>query len=329
MEAQKNKDKVFEIRDDFIRAAIFFYNVTKITLGEELPKIRVVDLSQKGAIGLHSGNTISIDKELENYGKKIFEGTVAHEFYHWAILSSGLRSNFEGGFDMRSYIEHGDNYLIPLRPLLIKYLPQPFLRINSIEEGAAEFFAAKFISKNENEIPINIFYTYFYENPSTVSQVRLDSIYYKKAKEVIKEVYTTYQKLNGLQPIETIDEPLKKAEFQINELIDKCYRIVPYSIKWYALHNIGRATVLFAYEIYKKENKNSEQLLKDLTLYPWETVEKVVREIKNDKNGELLKNTFSDLSEGFKEHLRGEEEKSSFIQKLVTKVEEFKKRIRS
>jgi hypothetical protein len=331
MQIQKNKELSFEIRDYPKDISNFYKKITNIDLGEKLPKIHVVDFSQIGlaAGGFQLDNKIFVEKDWEEYGKKVFEGVTYHEFFHWALWKSGLESSFEGRFYIQFYIDHGYNFAVPLRLLLIKDLPQYSAKINSMEEGAAEFFAAKLISKNENEIPKNMFYPYFYENPSTVFQVVFNSISYKRAKKAIKEVYTTYQKLNGLQTIPTIDESLKKAEFQINGLIDKFHKIFPNTIKWEALHDIGRVTVLFAYEIYKKENKNSEDLLKDLIFSTWETVEKVVREIKNDKNGELLKNTISDFEEGFKEHLRDEEKQPSFIQKLATKVEEFKKRIRS
>jgi len=331
MQIQKYKEGSFEIRDYPKDISDFYKKITNIDLGEKLPKIHVVDFSQIGlaAGGFQSGNKIFVEKDWENYGKKVFEGVTYHEFFHWALWKSGLENSFEGRFYIQFYMDHGYNFAVPLRLLLIKDLPQYSAKINSMEEGAAEFFAAKLISKNESEIPKNMFYPYFYENPSTVFQVVFNLISYKRAKEAIKEVYTTYQEFNGLQSIATIDESLKKAEFQINELIDKCYNLFPTFIKWEALHDIGRVTVLFAYEIYKKENKNSEDLLKDLIFSTWETVEKVVREIKNDKNGELLKNTLSDFEEGFKEHLRDEDKQPSFIQKLVTKAEEFKKRVRS
>jgi len=333
MRIQKYKEGPFEIRNYPKDISNFYKKITDIDLGEELPRIHVIDSSQMGsaASGFQLGNEIFVRKELEDRGKKVFEGIAYHEFFHWALWKSGLErksdseSRFEDKLYIQFYINLGYNFAAPLRLFLIKNLSQSFVRIDSMEEGSAEFFASTLISKNENEIPKNMFYPYFYENPSTIFQERFNLVSYKKVKKLIKEVYTTYQKFNGLQPA-TINESLIEAEFQIRELIDKCYELFPTPIKWGALHNIGRATVLFAYEIYKKENKNSEDLLKDLTFSPWEVAERVVREIKNDKDEEILKNTLSDFEKGFKKHLR--EKKPSFMQRLVNKVEEFKKRIR-
>jgi hypothetical protein len=332
MEAQKNKDKVFELRDYPKNASNFFYKVTKINLAEELPQIQVLSPSEmevKGAVGFQKGNQIFISKEewenIDRKGRKFLEGVVYHEFFHWAVLKSGFRSNFEGERLVELSPERNYRFALPLNVSLIRVEDKE--RINPIEEGTADFFAAKLISKNENEIPINMFFGYFYENPSTSFELNFNSVLYTKVRTAIKEVYTTYQKLDGLQSIVKMEESLKKVDFQMQELVDKYYNLVPIVSKKGALHGIGRVTVLFAYEIYKKENKNSEQLLKDLIYNPWEIVEKVVREIKRDKDKKILKNTISDLSEGFKEHLRGEEKKPSFIKKLVTKVEEFIQKI--
>jgi hypothetical protein len=307
MEKEERKEKAFEVRDEIHElaknASKFYKKVTGIDLSEELPQILILPTSEIGisVSGLQEGNKIIISKEWEDYGRKIVEGITYHEFFHWAVWRSDLRSNFNY---LQFYKDHEYNFSPHLRLLLIKEIPEYYVTINSIEEGAAEFFAAKLISKNENEIPKNIFYIYFHKNISNYYP-KFDPIYYEAVKTVIKEVYFTYQKVNA--------ESLKETESQIQKLIDKCYDLFPAPMKWYALHNIGRTTVLFAYEIYKKENKNVKDLLKDLTFSPWETVDIVVKEIKNDKNGELLKNTILDFSKGFEEdfklfekHLRNE-----------------------
>jgi hypothetical protein len=210
MQTQKYKEEVFELRDYSKDVSNFYKKVTNTDLGKELPKIQVLLTSQieEDLAGFQQDN-IAISKKLEDYGRKVVDGVAYHELFHWALWKSGLESNFEGRFYIQFYIDHGYNFAVPLRLLLIKDLPQYSAKINSMEEGTAEFFAATLISKNENEIPKNIFYSYFYENPSTVFQILLNSIFYKRAKKAIKEVYTTYQKFNGLQPA-AIDKSLKK-----------------------------------------------------------------------------------------------------------------------
>jgi len=321
METQKNKE-AFEIRNgfsDYIRnASKFFYEVTKINLGDEPTKIEVVQSSEIAPLGLHSGNKIIISDKCEKYGKKILEGVTYHEFFHWALWKSGFQDNFYGGkliklfleneygfvLPLEFFLENEYKFVLPLKFSLIKLFPEANLRINSIEEGTADFFAANLISKNENEIPINLYFGYFYQDPSTPYQIRFNSRRYEVLNELIQEVYTTYQKFNGLQSIITINKSLKEAEFQIKELANKFYEPSQTDIEMKILPDMGITTVLFAYEIYKEENKNSEQLLRDLVYSPWKTVEKVVREIKNDKDEKILKNAISDFEEGFKEHLR-------------------------
>jgi len=310
MEVQKSKE--FEISNYVKNAAKLYEKVTNIDLGEELPKIQVLPTSQidENRAGFQQDNEIAISRKLNEYGKKVVEGVAHHEFFHWALWKSNLENKFDGEGLTKLSLERNYRFALPLKALLIKEALGE--KINSIEEGTAEFFAATLISKNENEIPINIFYTYFYENPSTSYQLSLNSISYLRLKTAIKEVYTTYQKF---------DESLEEVEAQIQELADKYYKLFPNSEE---LHGIGRVTVLFAYEIYKKENKNAEELLRDLIYSPWEAVEKVIREIKNDKDKKLLKNTISDFEEGFKGYLRGKKENK----KELNGVEEFKNRSR-
>jgi hypothetical protein len=310
MEVQKSKE--FEISNYVKNASKLYEKVTNIDLGEELPKIQVLPTSQidENRAGFQRDNEIAISKKLNKYGRKFVEGVTCHEFFHWAIWKSNLENKFDGEGLTKLSLERNYRFALPLKALLIDEALGE--KINSIEEGTAEFFAATLISKNEKEILINIFYGYFYENPSTSYQLSLNSISYLRLKTAIKEVYTTYQKF---------DESLEEVEAQIQELVDKYYKLFPNSE---ALHGIGRVTVLFAYEIYKKENKNAEELLRDLIYSPWEIVEKVVIEIKEDEDKKILKNAISDFEEGFKEHLRGKKENK----KELNEVEEFKNKSR-
>jgi hypothetical protein len=304
MQIQKSREKTSKIRYADIKIALnFFEEVTGINIGKELPGIRIVPCLEIGAYGRQSGDKIYIAKELEVLGITAKIGVGNHELFHWAIRKSGLERTFE------SYPKGDYKIALPLRLLLVKYDLENGLIINAMEEGTADLFASVLISRKEDEIPKNIFYLYFFENPSTPQSLEWNQVQYKLVKAEIELVYSTFQSLNNAS------DPAHK----IYELLSAWPQLFNTS-KVSTYYDIGRVAMLLSYEIAKKEGETPKNLLGDLIFNPWGKLEEVVIKIGNDEGKEILKNALSDFSKGFdkKKRLR---HKYSFI-------EEFKERIR-
>ena len=81
----------------------------------------------------------------------------------------------------------------------------------------------------------------------------------------------------------------------IKRMVNKCKEILQKDDEEEVIPTVGKITVLFAYEIYKKEGKDVKQLLRDLVFSPLYVVEKVVGEIQGDEDKKLLKNAIYKL----------------------------------
>jgi hypothetical protein len=241
--------------------------------------------------GLHSDNEIWLPVELLGDDKKTRKSDFYHEYFHWVIhyAVKELEYNFEkrpelkNGFALRfwfSFVQFADT--------------------NFLDEGTAELSRAISISKNEKEVPKNL----FKELIIIINEEQLIDPYYQPIIDLaIKGFY------NGLQQIKkgTKDELLYGFSNEndlllgIDKVTNSCKLISKYlfgakEAYRYLYHSMGKIMVLFAYEIYKREEKDVKQLLRDLIFSPYGVVEKVAEEIRNDNNKELLKAALSDLT---------------------------------
>jgi hypothetical protein len=240
---------------------------------------------------------------LKFLGKNAEKGVAYHELFHWALRKSGLERTYE------SYPIGEYKIALPSRLLLVNYDLENVLRINAMEEGTADLFASVLISRKEDEIPKNIFYSCFFENPSTPQSLEWNQVQYKLVKAETELVYSTFQSLNDAS------DPAHK----IYELLSAWPQLFNTS-KELAYYEIGSVTMLLSYETAKKEGKTPKNLLGDLIFNPWGKLEEVVIKIGNDESKEILKNALSDFSKGFNKGKHSGHKYSS--------MEDFKERIR-
>ena len=299
-------------------------SLIKEVTGEEIidgPEIYFYSAFEKNlkAIGFQTENRISISQELLEHDKKTADFVFYHEFFHWAIRQLGNGFNGNHFYDVPNFSQ----FAFPFRFTLVKtmYKNNNKIRVNFLEEGTCDLFAATLISENKNEIPKNMFYLQFFQEPYGIKQFISNAQFQIRRKIAIREVYSTIREINGFTADEInkiIDEnkikeiPISKLN-EINKDIEKMDKVVIKCAEHFScspeaatcgFHQVGKLVDLFAYEIYKKEGKDEKQLLKDLINSPWDVVEKVAKEIKEDEKEELLKNVLLDTSLEFEGLLR-------------------------
>jgi hypothetical protein len=262
----------------------FFSSVTEEVLTDDGTLIE----RETSIGGLHSGNEIWLPVELLGDDKKTRKSDFFHEYFHWVIQHAIKKLKYN--FDECPELKNG--FALHFWLSFVR-----FAHTNFLEEGTAELSGAISISKNEKEVPKNLF------KELSTNKEQLSNFYFQYTIDSAIEGF-----YNGLQQIKkcTKDELLygfsdKDDLLGVNKVGSSCKLISEYAFGreeayHYLYHYMGKMIVLFAYETYKREGKNAKQLLKDLILSPYDVVEKVVREIRNDNNKELLKAALSDLT---------------------------------
>jgi len=311
MEVQKSQTKELYFSKLIEKASNSFEEASGRKLNKDILTIYFGELPF-GVRGVRRDNSIIISQDLLGYNEAI-QSIFYHEFFHWAISTSNIKSErFSCG-------PQGEIEFVP--PIL---LFSTFgisengkrLRINFVEEGIAEFFAATQMSKDKEEIPFNIFFNDF---ASVNNQFFLvengisekDVFYIEKFS--IEQVYETLKKINGfttyelyyavnkvgmdIEKLSSFFEDITYVKEMINNLNEMylSFGANPSAI----FHQIGKVTALFAFEIYENEGKDEKILLKDFINYPYAVVEKTVRGIKNSLNGNLLNETIFDFVVSF------------------------------
>jgi hypothetical protein len=309
------KNKKIEFSKDIEKAKGFFEEATGERINEN-PDIHFYSAFEKkarGTAGLQEGNKIKLPRELLRFNR-ITEFTLYHEFLHWTITKLGLREKFD---------ENLNNYklALPLRFSLVReVIENNIITIkNFIEEGTADLFAATLISKNENEILKNIFLLHFSPEPIDIDRIAYDVISEIRLSLATVEVYNTFRQIKGFTIDELMEIVNKNSIIRVDNekivyispssilskyvediphikrMVNKCKEILQKDDEEEVIPTVGKITVLFAYEIYKKEGKDVKQLLRDLVFSPLYVVEKVVGEIQRDEDKKLLKNAIYKL----------------------------------
>ena len=67
---------------------------------------------------------------------------------------------------------------------------------------------------------------------------------------------------------------------------------------------VGRIILLFGYKIYERDYQDAIQLLRDVLFSPYAVVERIILEIKDDKDKKLLQELLSEFSSEFAERIR-------------------------
>jgi hypothetical protein len=262
MEGIKNRKFFKEIQDGAENyaeeAKDYFEKITGEKLSEKF-NVYFCYLDED-TLGIQTGNLLLLSLKLTD--KKLIKFTVSHELFHFGIRALGKAEYFDRTPDYSSLA-------FPFWETFVDKSKGEGNK-NFIIEGAADLFAAKLISENENEIPKNIFLVHHFDDPS------LRDVF-------LAVVATTFCQIDG-----TTDDT-KRVE-KIKEIFSDTEHLLEF---------IGDTVILFAYEVYKKERKNVDILLKDILSSPQKTVEEVIKKFRNNVTGELFKDTLSDLSNEF------------------------------
>jgi len=247
------------------------------------------DWLERGGLGRRRGNEIIVNWKVSDSQKRKF--ITAHEFIHWYLDATKKQEEFDA---------------LPAESSPAYYLWKSFTnsnetttvrgrRINFIEEGLGNFFAASIVSRSASDI--NIARGIFLFHPLDFKSVEKvydalrnlkgspeDTVYIKEIREEIINLMLGFLCGKG------DTERAKKIEEDPSEQ-EK-------NIRYY----VGEIIILFAYEIYKKEGKDVNTLIKDFLLFssPQKIVEEVIQKIKEDANKEILNKAISDLKNGSK-----------------------------
>jgi hypothetical protein len=231
---------------------------------------------------------ISLSVEFLKNKETLVHG-LYHEFLHFTLRQSQINNPFK---ELPSLETHPFAHILQLTLMDTGEYP---ISSNFMEEGTADFFAPAILSKDNIEIIKRIF------NFKPLSFA------------LIKEVYLQLHKIEGFTH-ERIEELKKCAEKKgddfvsladaykedvenIKEMITKITSYCNDRIK--VPYLLGLSIILLALEMYKREGKDAKQLLKDLILSPWDVVENVKKEIKNDNEQLLLQDLLFDISKAF------------------------------
>jgi hypothetical protein len=263
------KEVIFAIKE----AKNFFEEITGINLKEE-PIVKISPRAKNGPLGRTYNNIIEIASDLLPEEGKI---VILHEFIHWSVGKTGKREIFDR-----------PPYSYPLAFPLWLTLTKKFddgMQLSFIEEGIADFFAAVLASKDKSEIPRNTFFFYSDEM--------------RKLRTAVKEVYFTLSRINGNYEKDKLEEDRE----MISDLIKELSSMFSFSEKTATVY-VGRIILLLGNEIYKRNYNGAAQLLEDMLSSPYSVVDKIILEIKNDKERELLKGLLSKFSSEFAQHMR-------------------------
>jgi len=262
-----------EAVSDIKEAKNFFERITGITLKEE-PIVKISPRAKNGPLGRTYNNIIEIASDLTPEEEKI---VIFHEFLHWSIGKTGERRIFDE-----------PPYGYPLTFSLWFALTKRFdngMQLSFIEEGIADFFAATLASKNKDEISKNIFFFYSDET--------------EKLKVAIKKVYFTLSRINGNSKRDEFEEDIKT----LSDLTETLSSMFSFSNKTATVY-VGRIILLFGYKIYERDYQDAIQLLRDVLFSPYAVVERIILEIKDDKDKKLLQELLSEFSSEFAERIR-------------------------
>jgi hypothetical protein len=305
----KYKHNKIDLSKNIEKAKDFIEEITGERIKKK-PTIRFFPISANEAnivVGYFNRRKMEIllSKELLNSYKYLIS-TFYHEFFHFATKVLKFY-HFEEIPDLATH-----KFALSLRLLFVKEFPSEEMGINFIEEGTAQLFAATLISKNEKSIPKNMRWQWS-RGWSRFERKCPQSWFYP----ALRDIYTTLHQINGVTKEEfakiidrnSVIKPRNINKISMKKLYNcisdtrylketatkymiKYHKQVPIRDHWIITsfgYEVGDAITLFAYEIYKKEGKSVKQLLRDLIYSPYDVVEKVVREIKNDKTQKLLK----------------------------------------
>jgi len=244
-----------------------------------------------GLAGFRDEDTIAIAIDFKDEKEKYY--TFYHEFFHWAVhqrlkkeyILDKVATDYPLTIFFIRLIEEAEANKVhhPTGEKIKSVFNNKTwtLNLKFMEEGACNFFAGMLISKNESEIPKNMFLFL--------------SVKKEKYISAIKKVYSTLYSVNEVLSSKDIDNILA--------LFDEFSKYSFYDT-WTIKTTIGSIITLLAYEVYKRDGKNAKQLLKALINSPLGVVEEVVKEVKKDKKEELLRNAVSDISNEFAHYIR-------------------------
>jgi len=288
------KSKNINLSEYFKTAKEYFEKVAEVKIIQQ-PTLSLSPTSQLRidglpVLGLQYNNTLMVSQEIalqidnEDVTKIVFY----HEFFHWALLQLGEKNGFKKIsrncasalllLTLLGEEQKGDEHNFSSEEVIKRVFTERRIRLNPnfIEEATCDLFASILISKNEQEMLRNMFFF----------------CPYRKLKELnffIEKVATMFSQIN-----ECNTEDIIRI---INEISNRFSN----NLSAAAIY-IGRITVLFAYEIYKENQKDINKLLRNLIYSPYKTVEKVIMEIKKDKEKRIIQNALSDVSSSFFEN---------------------------
>jgi hypothetical protein len=288
MQTPEERELEEKLSGHFEKATSLFKEITGKKVKK--PKIHILSTEENKGIDCFykDGKIYLLRRWLEsNKQSKYFD--FYHELFH--AFMEQTKNHFE---EIPNPDTHRFAFL--LRVSLVKNFDYKGNKtyVNFISEGVANLFAAMLASSHENEIFVNLFSQ---GNKETFGMNFVAKEVYNtllQINEVTKDKVRGIDKKGNLSeghidyiPIDKLSEFIDDANDieNIKKLITNCNAPL-FKSEWGSFHYIGTAIVSFAYKIYEKEGKSAKQLLRDLTLTPWDVVEKTIIEIR--ENGELL-----------------------------------------
>jgi hypothetical protein len=280
-------------------AESFFEEITGKKINSK-PEIRI---NSEGLASFVSGNEIWITKaDIDTY--HLNPNSLKINFYScyflWAISHANkeLESRFE---EIPNPNTHRFAFLLRIASRNSSFEKNSKLLfysndINLILVPTADLFAYTLASKNESEILKEMSHAISI-SPLDVRKVykALERVNGKITEHDLVEIAKIVSKLGSSERSNISIEELMKFNNFADDISYIREQIHAGLSEAQGIYEMGEIIIFFAYELYKKEGKNVKQLLRDLTLTPWDVVEKVVEEIQKDETENLLKTAISDL----------------------------------
>jgi hypothetical protein len=265
MEYLENHNRELLLLEVSDRAVERFEKITGIKL-DERPKIEIfIPKENENILAYQFGDTIGLSAELLK-DRKLLEYYYFHEFLHWALAYASIH------LTKRNILDKLSNRQLVLVLTTCLEEKDDMGITNFIEEGTCHFFAAVLTSKSNAELLKNMF-----PNKNSIP-----------IKTVIELVYEGFSRVHATPESEDND---KKVLTEMKEELLKKFQDSKATIEL-----IGVVTVLFAYEMYKKEKKDPDKLLENLIFSPYTVMKELINEIKKDENKKLLQEAISDFS---------------------------------